>query len=111
MLTTYESIVEFQKAKTISWGESDAKHWLPENIVEIEQKNLRRVVEKICQPGQCRYPLLALRLLLHVITGIDHTGTISISARQLAKSMNVHYDTVTKCLKYLREIGVVWIER
>jgi DNA-binding transcriptional regulator YhcF (GntR family) len=97
--------------RTINNGHqnSDNPHWNPENIVEIEQKNLRAVVEQICK--QCRYPLLALRLLLHVITGIDHNGRIDISARQLSRKMDVHYDTVTKCLKYLREIGVLRIER
>ena len=84
-------------------------HWLPENTVEIEQRNLLLVTEKICT--SCRYPLLAIRLLIHVIAGIDATGKVHISARHLSKTMNVHYDTVTKCLKYLREIGVMSIEK
>ncbi len=83
--------------------------WSPEHVVEIEQRNLRATVDKICK--QCRYPLLALRLLLYVITGIDQQGRIDISARHLSKKMDVHYDTVTKALKYLREIGVLRIER
>ena len=78
-------------------------------VVQIEQHKLRTVVETICT--QCRYPLLALRLLLYVITGIDAEGRIYLSARHLAKMLNVHYDTVTKCLKYLREIEVLQIER
>lgn len=102
-------IVEFGSAENNRNQDSNESHWLPENIVEIEQNKLRSVTEKICQ--QCRYPLLALRLLIHVITGIDANGRIHISARQLSKTMDVHYDTITKCLKYLREIGVVRIER
>lgn len=80
-------------------------------IVEVEQESLRMVVEHITDNSQCRYPLLALRVLLHTITKIDTSGRVYISARQLAKSLDVHYDTVTKCLKYLREIEVLRIER
>ena len=80
-------------------------------IVEIEQESLRMVVEHITDNSQCRYPLLALRVLLHTITKIDTKGRVYISARQLAKSLDVHYDTLTKCLKYLREIEVLKIER
>ena len=85
------------------------QQWLPENIVEIERENLLSLTETICK--NCRYPLLALRLLIHVIAGIDAEGRIYISARQLAKKLDVHYDTVTKCLKYLREIGALRIDR
>ena len=101
--------MDFYKTKDNDSQSTGQQQWLPEHIVEIEQNNLRAVVEKICK--QCRYPLLALRLLLYVITGIDANGRIDISARHLAKSLDVHYDTVTKCLKYLREIGVLRIER
>jgi len=48
---------------------------------------------------------------MHVIAGIDAGGCIHICARQLSKEMEVNYDTVTKCLKYLREIQVLRIER
>lgn len=80
-------------------------------IVEIEQNSLQAVVEHITDNDRCRYPLLSLRLLLHTISKIDTNGRVYISARQLAKSLDVHYDTVTKCLKYLREIEVLRIER
>lgn len=80
-----------------------------ENIIEVETQNLQEITEKIC--GQCRYPLLALRLLIYFITGIDNNGVIQISARQLSRKMNVHYDTVTKCLKYLREIEVINLKK
>lgn len=99
-------IVEIRKNEN-----PEGSQWSSENIIEIEQKNLQHAVEKICTRKECRYPLLALRLLFHVITGIDATGKINISARQLSKSMNAHYDTITKCLKYLREIEVIRIDR
>ncbi len=85
--------------------------WLPENIIEIEKKSLCCIVEKICQHERCRFPLLAVRILIHTITSIDANGRVYISARQLSKSLDVHYDTVTKCLKFLREIQVLQMEK
>lgn len=79
------------------------------HTVELDAKALLSLTEKICQPGECRYPLLALRIIIHVIGGIDTNGQISLSARHLAKTMNVHYDTVCKCLKFLKKIGVLEI--
>ena len=87
------------------------KLWSPENIVQIEQQSLVYLTEKICRDKKCRYPQLSLRILMHVIAGIDAGGCIHICARQLSKEMEVNYDTVTKCLKYLREIQVLRIER
>nr|WP_322624516.1 hypothetical protein [uncultured Flavobacterium sp.] len=83
--------------------------WAPENIVEIDQKNLQLITEHICK--RCRYPLLALRLFLHVLCNIDAQGRVSINARHLSKRLDVNYDTVTKALKFLREINVLAIER
>ena len=88
---------------------SSDSSYLPGTTIEIEPATLLSITEKICQ--QCRYPLLALRLLIYMICEMDAHGRICISARRLSKSLDVHYDTVTKCLKYLREIGVVRIER
>lgn len=81
------------------------------HIVEVDQKHLLAITEKICQNGNCRYPLIALRLMIYCIANMDSNGRIPISARHLAKSMNVHYDTVTKCLKYLRINEILRIER
>lgn len=86
-------------------------NWLPENVIEIEKATLRQIVEEISKNEQCRYPLLSIRILIHAITSIDQSGKIYISARQLSKSLDVHYDTVTKCLKYLRQIEVLSIEK
>ena len=87
------------------------QYWLPENIVEIEQHYLVFITEKICKDKKCRFPQLALRILIHVIAGLNTEGRMNICARQLSKAMGVNYDTVTKCLKYLREIDVLRIER
>ncbi|MGY3213961.1 hypothetical protein [Mucilaginibacter sp. HD30] len=83
------------------------QQWLPENIIEVDKNILREIVDKICGKDGCRYPLLALRILIHVITSIDQAGRVYISARQLSKSLDVNYDTVTKCMKYLRSINVL----
>lgn len=83
--------------------------WTPENTVEIEQEHLLSITEKIC--GQCRYPLLALRLLIYVICKIDADGKICLNARRLAKTFDVHYDTLTKCIKYLRENEIIGKEK
>ncbi len=83
------------------------KEWPTENVVEVEKKSLRYIVEKISRNGECRYPLLAIRILVHAITSVDGSGKTYMSARQLSKSLDVHYDTVTKCLKYLRQINAL----
>jgi len=89
----------------------DTQDWQQENVVEIEKKCLRHIIEKISRNDECRYPLLAIRILIHAITGIDANGRTYISARQLSKSLDVHYDTVTKCLKYLREIEALRFDK
>jgi len=90
---------------------NDKASWQPEDVVEIEKKSFHYIVEKISRNEDCRYPLLAIRILVHVITNIDGTGKVHMSARHLARSLGVHYDTVTKCLKYLREIGVLQLDK
>jgi hypothetical protein len=91
---------------------SDIKNeWQPENTIEIQKKSLSCIVDKINEVGQCRYPLLALRILIYVIISIDGNGIVHISARHLSKSLGVNYDTVTKCLKYLRQIGVLQLNK
>ena len=87
------------------------QEWLPENTIEIEKQRLSFIVEKISRNGQCRFPLLAIRILIYAITSIDSAGRFYISARQLSKSLDVNYDTVTKCLKYLREIDVLQFDK
>lgn len=85
-------------------------------ITEIDKKqilinsaNLTRYTELICTDKKCRYPQLALRLLNHIIAEVDNNNIWLSSARQISERFNVHYDTVTKCLKYLRSINVIKI--
>jgi len=86
-------------------------HWLPENTIEINQHVLKEFTEKICTDKNCRYPLLTLRILLHAISEMDSDSKVSICARKLAGKLNVNYDTVTKCIKYLRVNEILNIER
>ena len=89
----------------------DRNQWPDENVIEVDKKSLHGIVEAISRSGDCRYPLLAIRILIYAITSVDGNGKTYISARQLSKSLDAHYDTVTKCLKYLRAIDVLELDR
>ncbi len=85
---------------------SATKKVLPSaRTVTIKQDHLLLITETICK--QCRHPFLALRVLIHVINSVDEKGQLFINARRLATSLDAHYDTVTKCLKFLRKIDVL----
>ena len=81
----------------------------PDTIIEVDQNALCIATDLICT--ECRYPLLALRVFIHVLCGINENGQIQISARHLAKKLDVNYDTVTKCLKFLREKGMIALDK
>lgn len=83
----------------------------PEHIIEIERRQLVRIVELICTDSACRFPQLTLRVLLHLMAMVDAQNRVHVSAKQLAHTLGVHYKTLTKCLKYLRRIGVVQLEQ
>ena len=83
-------------------------HFEPEkNFVLVNPEKLIKYTEKICTDENCRYPQLALRLMNHILAEMDNNNKWNISARQIAKRFGVHYDTVTKCLKYLRAIELI----
>lgn len=83
-----------------------------DNIVGIDQRQLFAFSERICGAGStCKYPQLALRLLVYMLSHIDSEGKAYINARKVARKLDVHYDTVTKCLKYLRHIDAVRVEK
>ena len=92
-------------------NQQNSIHWLPENTVEIDQAVLREITEKICTDKKCRYPLLALRILLHAICEMDSNGRVYICAKKLAAKLDVNYDTITKCIKYLRVSDILTIEK
>ena len=60
--------------------------------------------ETICNDENCRYPKLTLRILFHILADIDTENKWEVSPRNVAKRLDSNYDTVTKCLKYLRSI-------
>lgn len=74
-------------------------HWLPENTVEIDQLALKEITERICTDKKCRYPLLALRILIHAICEMDSEGRVYICARKLAAKLDVNITGQTKCPK------------
>lgn len=104
-----EVIMELQRLLREGWATKGKAAWQPENTIEIESVLLLSVTEHICTKS--RYPLLTLRVFLHILCGIDTKGCIPVNARHMAKRLDVHYCTLTKCLKCLREIGVVRVER
>ena len=81
------------------------------SLLLVNPESLVRYAELICTDENCRYPQLALRILIHIMAEIDNHNKWTVSARQIAKRFNVHYDTVTKCLKYLRSINVIRTEK
>jgi hypothetical protein len=112
-LSDLQSLVVFPPLNKTLWGNMKLcdirinNNGTLENPLEIERRNLFYFSEKICSDKKCRYPQLALRILIHVIASVGTDGKIYICARRLSQAMDVHYDTVTKCIKYLREIDVL----
>lgn len=77
------------------------------NVLLVNPQSLVRYTEQICNDENCKYPQLTLRILNHVIAEMDAKNKWSVSARQFSKRFDVHYDTTTKALKYLRSINVI----
>ena len=92
-------------------NQNDTSHWLPKNTVKIDQQILQSVTETICKDKNCRYPQLALRILIHAICEMDSNGRVYICAKKLAAKLDVNYDTITKCIKYLRVSDILSIEK
>ena len=68
---------------------------------------LKGYTETICTDESCRYPKLTLRILNHILADIDRENKWEASPRNVAKRLDSNYDTVTKCLKYLRSINAL----
>lgn len=79
--------------------------------VEINRYYLLSVTEKISTDSACRYPQLTLRIFIHLLAVSDQANKIALSTRHLSKKLGVNYDTATKCLKYLRLLGIIRIVR
>ncbi len=81
--------------------------WKPDNIIQVSQDNVLSLTEKICTDKNCKFPQLALRIFNHLLAGVDNEGKVTVNARLLSKKLGVNYDTVTKCIKYLKHIEII----
>jgi hypothetical protein len=86
------------------------RDWQPENIIQVNQQYILLISEKISNDENCKFRQAVLRIFNHILASIDDEGKVSINARQLSKNLGVHYDTITKCIKYLRAINVIKTE-
>ena len=80
-------------------------------LLIVNPDSLVRYTEIICTDENCRYPQLTLRILNHIFAEIDKENKWAISPRYVSDRLGANYDTVTKCLKYLRSINVLRIEK
>ena len=78
-----------------------------EGLLIVNPESLKRYENTIRTDENCRYPNLTLILLIHIMVNMDCQNQCNISARHLAKRIGANYDTVTKCLKYLRSINAI----
>ena len=76
-------------------------------ILIVNPDSLVGYAEIICNDENCRYPKLTLRILIHILADIDRENKWEASPRHVSKILCVNYDTVTKCLKYLRSINAL----
>lgn len=79
--------------------------------LHVDPERFAQLTELICTDEKCKYPQLTLRLFNHIVAGIDTENKWNASARQISRRLGAHYDTVTKCLKYLRAIDVIRVEK
>jgi len=93
-----------------SFGSNPFYQWQPENIIQVNQQYILLISEKISNDENCKFRQAVLRIFNHILASIDNEGKVSINARQLSRNLGVHYDTITKCIKYLRAINVIKTE-
>ena len=80
-------------------------------LLVVNPDSLIRYTEIICTDENCRYPKLTLRILIHIIAELDKNKKWAVCPRYVSEILGANYDTVTKCLKYLRSINVLSIEK
>ena len=73
-------------------------------LLIVNPVSLINYAEIICTDENSRYPQLNLRILIHDLGEIDKENKWAVCPRQISKQLGAHYDTVTKCLKFLRSI-------
>lgn len=73
-------------------------------LLIINPNSLIQYEEIIRNDKNCRYPKLTLKILIHIFVETDNENKWNVNPGLIAEKLNAHYDTVTKCLKYLRSI-------
>jgi hypothetical protein len=81
--------------------------WQSDNTIRVNQENLLLFIEKITTDENCKFRQTVLLIFNHLLANMDNESKVEINARQLSKKLGVHYDTATKCIKYLKQIEVI----
>ncbi len=81
--------------------------WQPEYAVKMHQQNISLVSETICTDRNFRFRQAGVRIFNYLVGCADMECKVAICARQLSKKLGVSYDTVTKTLKYLKQLKVL----
>jgi|GEM_PF-3154292 len=89
------------------FGSSVLHAWQPENTIQINQRNILLISEKISTDEHFKFRQAALRIFNFLLASMDNDCKVAISARHLSKKLGISYDTVTKSLKYLKAINVL----
>ena len=82
-----------------------------DNTIHVNQKVLLAITEKISTDKNCKFRQTVLVIFNHLLASMDNDCKVEICARQLSTKLGVHYDTVTKCIKYLKQIEVLKTEK
>lgn len=94
-----------------NFGSNILHQWKPDFFIRFNQQYILLVSEKISTDTNCKFRQVTLRVFIYLLANIDNEGKISINARQLSKNLGVHYDTITKCIKYLKDIDFIKTEK
>ena len=78
-----------------------------DNFIRVNQENLLLFIEKIATDENCRFRQAVLIIFNHLLANMDTESKVEINARQISKKLGIHYDTATKCIKYLKQIDVI----
>jgi len=90
-----------------NFGSNILQAWQPEKTIKVNQENILLISEKISTDENLKFHQAALRIFNFLIASVDNDCKVVISARHLSKKLGISYDTVTKCLKYLKMIKVL----
>lgn len=95
------------QGKNEKFGLSLFQQGQTDNFIRVNQENLLIFNEKIITDEKCRFRQAVLIIFNHLLANMDNESKVEINARQLSKRLGIHYDTATKCIKYLKDIEVL----